>query len=75
VGNGSIYAGALFGRDSLLMALDLLEDFPRVAECTLLKLGQLQGTRVAQRSEGEPGRILHEHRFTAAHRDKHWKYP
>jgi glycogen debranching enzyme len=75
VGEGSIYAGALFGRDSLLMALDLLEDFPRVAERTLMKLAELQGTRVTQRSEEEPGRILHEHRFTAARRDKHWKYP
>ena len=38
------------------MALDLLDDFPRVAEATLLELAALQGVRHDPRAEEEPGR-------------------
>src|SRR5581483_2442581 len=75
VGTGSLYSDALFGRDSLIMALDLLEDFPAVAESTIIALAQRQGTRTRKRSEEEPGRILHEHRYTRARRNPHWDYP
>ena len=52
----------LFGRDSIRMALDLLEDFPAVARVTLLELARLQGVFDNPRGEEEPGRILHEYR-------------
>ena len=52
----------LFGRDSLRMAADLLDDFPAVARSTLVQLARLQGVRNNPRAEEEPGRILHEHR-------------
>lgn len=52
----------LFGRDSLRMALDLLEDFPAVARTTIIELARLQGVVDNPRAEEEPGRILHEHR-------------
>ena len=51
---------ALFGRDSLRVALDLLEKFPKLARNTLLVLAQLQGAMVNDASEEEPGRIVHE---------------
>jgi glycogen debranching enzyme len=60
-GRGSAYA-CLFGRDSLRMALDLLDDFPAVARSTIRRLTALQGVRWQARSEEEPGRIVHEHR-------------
>jgi glycogen debranching enzyme len=52
----------LFGRDSIRMAFDLLDDFPAVAEASLLTLARLQGVRVHPLGEEEPGRILHEDR-------------
>jgi glycogen debranching enzyme len=52
----------LFGRDSIRMAQDLLEDFPAVARVTLLELARLQGVVDNPRGEEEPGRILHEYR-------------
>ena len=52
----------LFGRDSLRMAADLLDDFPAVARSTLVQLARLQGVRNNPRAEEEPGGILHEHR-------------
>jgi glycogen debranching enzyme len=68
--NGPLLASAgaeslfhcLFGRDSIRMALDLLDDFPAVARSTLVELARLQGVRDNPRAEEEPGRILHEHR-------------
>jgi len=60
-GNDSLFH-CLFGRDAIRMAFDLLDDFPRVAETTLLALATLQGVRVDPRAEEEPGRIIHEHR-------------
>ena len=52
----------LFGRDSLRMSLDLLDDFPAVGRATLRELAHLQGLTYDPRAEEEPGRILHEHR-------------
>ena len=61
-GAGSLFH-CLFGRDAIRMALDLLDDFPHVAEATLLTLAALQGVRHDPRAEEEPGRIIHEHRL------------
>src|SRR4051794_611290 len=68
--NGPLLASAgseslfhcLFGRDSIRMAADLLNDFPAVARATLIELARLQGVTVNPRAEEEPGRILHEFR-------------
>src|SRR5215218_3498545 len=68
--NGPLVASAgemslfhcLFGRDSIRMATDLLDDFPNVARATLTELARLQGVETNPRSEEEPGRILHEFR-------------
>src|SRR3954447_16796915 len=85
--NGPLVASAgtdslfhcLFGRDSLRMALDLLDDFPAVAHATLVELARLQGVRHNPRGEEEPGRILHEHRYPddphAARLGQHWDLP
>jgi glycogen debranching enzyme len=59
---GSSAYACLFGRDSLRMALDLLDDFPEVARQTIRRLTALQGMRNNPRAEEEPGRILHEQR-------------
>ncbi len=69
----------VFGRDSLRMALDLLDDCPAVARSTLVELARLQGVRDNPRGEEEPGRILHEHRYPgdpyAARLGEHWDFP
>jgi glycogen debranching enzyme len=65
----------LFGRDSLLMALDLLDDFPAVSASTLTVLTALQGVCSCTRSEEEPGRILHERRCDPSHPTPGWDYP
>jgi glycogen debranching enzyme len=69
----------LFGRDSIRMAMDLLEDFPAVARTTLLELARLQGVVDNARGEEEPGRILHEHRHPddphAAQLSEFWDFP
>jgi glycogen debranching enzyme len=53
---------ALFGRDSLISALQLLPARPDIARATLRALAALQGRREDPRSEEEPGKIVHEHR-------------
>ncbi|MDP8925121.1 MAG: hypothetical protein M3O34_19925 [Chloroflexota bacterium] len=69
----------LFGRDSIRMAMDLLDDFPAVARATVLELARLQGVRDNPRGDEEPGRILHEHREPedphAARLALHWDFP
>lgn len=51
---------ALFGRDSLRVALNLLNKYPALARSTLMVLAQLQGVTTNNASEEEPGRIVHE---------------
>lgn len=62
---GYLYAGCpnfmeLFGRDSLISALELLESDPRIARHTLLKLGELQGRKEDLATGERPGKIIHE---------------
>jgi glycogen debranching enzyme len=85
--NGPLLASAgadslfhcLFGRDSIRMAMDLLEDFPAVARSTIVDLARLQGVADNPRAEEEPGRILHEHRHPddphAQRLAAHWDFP
>lgn len=53
---------AIFGRDSLRVAMDLLDEYPKLARSTLLSLAELQGVAVNIAREEEPGRIIHESR-------------
>lgn len=53
---------ALFGRDSLITALETLAFQPAIAASTLELLAQYQGTKVDKRREEQPGKILHEFR-------------
>lgn len=52
----------LFGRDSLRVAMDLVHEYPRLAQTTLLQMAELQGLHFDTDREEEPGRIVHEHR-------------
>jgi YD repeat-containing protein len=51
---------ALFGRDSLITALQTLAYDPRIAEQTIRLLANFQGKLVNEWREEEPGKILHE---------------
>lgn len=51
---------ALFGRDSIITALQTLALNPRIAEDTIRLLARYQGTEVNPWREEEPGKILHE---------------
>jgi glycogen debranching enzyme len=53
----------LFGRDSMTVSYQALPFTPAFAETTLQALAQLQGTRVDDFRDEEPGKIMHEMRF------------
>ena len=79
---GYLRAGApryatLFGRDSLIAAWQMLRYDPSIAASTLRVLASYQGRRVNARSEEQPGKILHEHRFDLASRAElpDWEFP
>src|SRR5207245_1281024 len=63
---GELYSDAVFGRDSLEAAEDVLHLLPRVAHDVVLALSRLQGVVDAdpgpRSSEEERGKIHHEHR-------------
>jgi glycogen debranching enzyme len=59
---------ALFGRDSLITALQVLPARPDVAAATLRALAALQGRRDDPETDEEPGKILHEHWLRAPRR-------
>ncbi len=66
-GNGFFAAGtpwfdALFGRDSLITAMQVLPFRPELARECLFLLARLQGTRVQDNAAEEPGKIVHEMR-------------
>ena len=56
---------ALFGRDSLLTALQVLPHRPEVAVATLRALAERQGRADDPETEEQPGRVLHEDRPVA----------
>ncbi|TLZ93032.1 MAG: hypothetical protein E6J95_08215 [Methanobacteriota archaeon] len=79
---GYLRAGAprystLFGRDSLISAWQMLELDPSIAAATLRVLAAHQGHRMDSRSEEEPGKILHEHRFEKSQQAElpDWGFP
>lgn len=53
---------AVFGRDSLRVAIDLISIYPDLARNTVLELARLQGVVYHPNREEEPGRIMHEAR-------------
>ena len=57
---GLPWFATLFGRDSIMAALQTLAYDPRVAEETLRLLASLQGSRFDSWHDEEPGKILHE---------------
>ncbi len=56
---------ALFGRDSLLVALQALPGRPEVARATLRAHARLLGTRTDPATLEEPGKVIHEWRARA----------
>ncbi|MDB5185974.1 MAG: hypothetical protein JWL85_497 [Candidatus Saccharibacteria bacterium] len=60
----TLFKGAVFGRDSLEVAEDLMLYKPRLVRNILLTLGSLQGEESNNLSEEEPGKIVHEYRTT-----------
>jgi glycogen debranching enzyme len=56
---------ALFGRDSLIFALQVLPERPSVAAATLRALAALQGNQDDPETDEEPGKIIHEYRPVA----------
>jgi glycogen debranching enzyme len=59
---GIPWFATLFGRDSLVAALQLLPFAPEVARDTLRLLAGFQAERTDEYRDAEPGKILHEYR-------------
>ncbi len=58
---GELYRGAIFGRDSLRVGLDLVEWFPALSETILLSLATFQSTARNEVADATgPGQIPHE---------------
>lgn len=57
---GLPWYGALFGRDSIIAALQMLAYEPGIAEQTIRLLAKFQGTKVDEWRDEQPGKILHE---------------
>ena len=57
---GLPWYGALFGRDSIIAALETLAYEPQIAEHTIRLLAKHQGTKTDEWRDEQPGKILHE---------------
>lgn len=68
---GSPRFNGLFGRDSLIVAWQLLKHDPLVAKNTLSILASLQGKNEDRDTGEEPGKILHEY-YPKSTPDKWW---
>ena len=60
---GIPWFATLFGRDSILTAFSVLPFNPEIAAGTLKMLAGLQGSRVDNRRDEQPGKIIHEMRL------------
>ena len=54
---------SIFGRDSVITSLQALPFVPELARTTLYALAALQGTRLNDFRDEEPGKIMHELRY------------
>lgn len=59
---GAHFANAIFGRDSIEVAEDLLQSHKQLVHDIILTLASLQGVKTDTKSEEEPGKIHHEYR-------------
>ncbi len=59
---GPHFQYAIFGRDSIETAEDLLDTHPKLVRHIICTLCKLQGTKTDRISEEEPGKIHHEYR-------------
>jgi glycogen debranching enzyme len=59
---GLPWYGTLFGRDSIIAALQTLSFEPQIAAQTIHLLAKYQGTKTDEWRDEEPGKILHEFR-------------
>jgi glycogen debranching enzyme len=72
---------AVFGRDSLRVAIDLISTYPELARSTTLELARLQGVEFNTAREEEPGRIVHEAREStdliaqSLSKERGWDWP
>ena len=57
---GIPWFATLFGRDSIITTLSVLPFNPAVAEHTLRALAKMQGSRIDETREEQPGKIVHE---------------
>jgi glycogen debranching enzyme len=57
---GTPWFATLFGRDSIITAIETLAYDPSIAEQTLRLLAEFQGHKVDQWRDEQPGKILHE---------------
>ncbi len=57
---GIPWFATLFGRDSIITALSILPFHPNLAIRTLKTLASVQGTRVDEARDEQPGKIVHE---------------
>jgi glycogen debranching enzyme len=58
----TLFKGAVFGRDSLVVAEDLMTLRPALVKRILLTMVKLQGAAHRNANEEEPGKIVHEYR-------------
>jgi glycogen debranching enzyme len=58
-----LFKGAVFGRDSLEVADDLMLIKPKLVKSILLTIASLQGEVYREENEEEPGKIIHEYRM------------
>lgn len=58
----TLFRGAVFGRDSLFVAEDLMTLKPQLVKRILVTLAELQGVQHHSANEEEPGKIIHEFR-------------
>lgn len=79
--HGYIRAGlprfnALFGRDSCIVSWQLINYDPSIARRTIEILARLQGKKIDDKSEEEPGKIVHEwHPNPAEYKTLQWPLP
>lgn len=68
---GPLFKGAVFGRDSLEVAEDLIGIDKVIPREIIITLASLQGLDTDPETEEEPGKIHHEHRLRGDIKDAH----